>query len=148
MAKNSSGEDGIGYGRPPAHGRFKPGQSGNPRGRPRGSKNTVTRLNEILEKTVVVGKGKSKRRMTNEDAMLEKWVEKAIAGDPKARKDLMEYREKKGPSETSPQKASPEAKIIVYRIPDNGRLMDPSVIVESPGYDFEVEDSAPDTGKE
>ena len=29
----------VGYGKPPAATRFKPGQSGNPRGRPKGSKN-------------------------------------------------------------------------------------------------------------
>lgn len=29
----------VGYGKPPVSGRFKPGQSGNPNGRPRGSKN-------------------------------------------------------------------------------------------------------------
>lgn len=33
---NHSG--GVGYGRPPAHTRFKPGQSGNPKGRPSGKK--------------------------------------------------------------------------------------------------------------
>lgn len=32
----------VGYGRPPRHAQFKPGQSGNPRGRPRGSKNKIT----------------------------------------------------------------------------------------------------------
>ncbi|MEM7222740.1 MAG: DUF5681 domain-containing protein [Pseudomonadota bacterium] len=31
----------VGYGKPPVESRFKPGQSGNPRGRPKGSKNTI-----------------------------------------------------------------------------------------------------------
>ena len=31
------GDDSIGYGKPPMHTRFKPGQSGNVKGRPRGS---------------------------------------------------------------------------------------------------------------
>jgi hypothetical protein len=34
----------IGYGKPPKHTRFKPGQSGNPSGRPAGSKNRVAAL--------------------------------------------------------------------------------------------------------
>ena len=43
----------VGYKRPPTHTRFKPGQSGNPRGRPRGSKNkprpiTEERLQDIV----------------------------------------------------------------------------------------------------
>ena len=29
----------LGYGKPPEHTRFRPGSSGNPRGRPKGSKN-------------------------------------------------------------------------------------------------------------
>ena len=32
----------IGYGRPPRHSQYKPGQSGYPRGRPKGSRNFKT----------------------------------------------------------------------------------------------------------
>jgi hypothetical protein len=32
----------VGYGKPPQHSRFKPGHSGNPRGRAKGSLNTHT----------------------------------------------------------------------------------------------------------
>jgi hypothetical protein len=44
----------IGYGRPPHATRFKPGQSGNPRGRPKRSKNGKTLLLEALNETVLV----------------------------------------------------------------------------------------------
>ena len=44
------GECGIGYGRPPMHTRFKPGQSGNVRGRPRGSKNLTTTIVKSLNR--------------------------------------------------------------------------------------------------
>lgn len=46
----------VGYGKPPKHTRFRPGQSGNPMGRPRGAKNRSNRipaLNEERMKTVV-----------------------------------------------------------------------------------------------
>jgi hypothetical protein len=38
----------VGYGRPPKHTRFKPGQSGFPSGRPKGSKNVSTYIDEAL----------------------------------------------------------------------------------------------------
>jgi hypothetical protein len=38
----------VGDQRPPKHSRFKPGQSGNPRGRPKGSVNLRTRISQQL----------------------------------------------------------------------------------------------------
>jgi hypothetical protein len=38
---NSGGSYTVGYGKPPRHSRFKPGQTGNPKGRPKGSRNRV-----------------------------------------------------------------------------------------------------------
>lgn len=43
----------VGYGKPPQHSRFKPGQSGNPRGRPKGSKNKRPALNEERMKSII-----------------------------------------------------------------------------------------------
>jgi len=44
----------VGHGGPPLETRFRPGQSGNPRGRPKGSKNTRTLLQEKLSEKVRV----------------------------------------------------------------------------------------------
>lgn len=44
----------VGYAKPPASTRFKPGQSGNPKGRPRGSKNKKPRLNEERFKEIIL----------------------------------------------------------------------------------------------
>ncbi len=44
----------VGYGKPPATTRFKPGTSGNPRGRPKGAKNRLPKLNEERLKSIIL----------------------------------------------------------------------------------------------
>ena len=44
----------VGFGKPPARTRFKPGQSGNPKGRPRGSKNKRRGLAEERMKDIIL----------------------------------------------------------------------------------------------
>ena len=128
MAKKTNGGNGIGYGRPPAHGQYKPGQSGNRRGRPRGSQNTTTILNKILDQPHKKGRGKSTSPRTKREEVFEKLVEDSIQGDWRARRDLLQYLERTGQSE-----ATPPARIVIYRIPDNGRgMIDPEETKDSP----------------
>ena len=44
----------VGYGKPPEHSRFRPGQSGNPKGRPRGAKNRRPALHEERMKEIIL----------------------------------------------------------------------------------------------
>ena len=44
----------VGYAKPPAATRFKPGQSGNPRGRPKGAKNKRPALHEERMKAIIL----------------------------------------------------------------------------------------------
>ena len=53
----STGHHQVGYGRPPLHTRFKPGQSGNPKGRPKGAKNEDTILREIMNRPIDIREG-------------------------------------------------------------------------------------------
>ena len=47
-------EDDTGYARPPKGHQFKPGQSGNPGGRPKGARNLRTDLTRMMKKHVLV----------------------------------------------------------------------------------------------
>jgi Family of unknown function (DUF5681) len=83
-AKRQSGSYKVGKGRPPVASRWKPGQSGNPRGRPRGSKNLGTILSEALnEKIMVQEKGRS-RSMPAREVIGKRIVHAAMKGDLKS----------------------------------------------------------------
>ena len=77
-------DDDASYGKPPRHSQFKKGKSGNPKGRPKGSRNFATDLKETLEKPVrVTDHGKSKTVSTQHAALL-RLREKALSGDARA----------------------------------------------------------------
>lgn len=74
----------IGYGRPPRHSRFKPGQSGNPKGRPRGRKNVHTILEETLYRPVPITENGRKRKVPAIEAMFLGLLRKSLDGDLRA----------------------------------------------------------------
>lgn len=71
-----SGKD-VGYGRPPEQHRFKKGQSGNPRGRPRKSKGAIDPLNVLDAKHKVRVSGKIKQ-LSSGEIKLRKQVQMAL----------------------------------------------------------------------
>jgi hypothetical protein len=54
----------VGYGRPPLHSRYKPGQSGNPKGRSKGRTNVNTEIERIISKRVTVRDGEGDHQLT------------------------------------------------------------------------------------
>jgi hypothetical protein len=74
----------VGYGRPPKASRFQPGQSGNPRGRPKGSRNIATRILQALEEKVVITVGGKKKTLSKLDAAFIQQSNRAASGDLKA----------------------------------------------------------------
>jgi hypothetical protein len=74
----------VGYGRPPEHTRFRKGQSGNPKGRPRQARNLHTELLEELSEEIQVKEGGRTVRVTKLRALLKAAIGKAAAGDMRA----------------------------------------------------------------
>lgn len=77
-------QEAVGYGRPPLHSRFKPGHSGNPKGRPRGKRNMASLLDEVLAQPISITSNGKRKRVSVENALLMRLVEKALGGDLKA----------------------------------------------------------------
>lgn len=71
----------VGYGRPPQQTRFKKGASGNPRGRPRGTKTSATLLNKVLDEKVIITENGSRKIITKREAAFKQLANKAAGGD-------------------------------------------------------------------
>jgi len=89
MADDGGPDYRVGYKRPPLHTRFRKGQSGNPRGRPRGSKNFSTLLAEALNEPVVVTEDGRRRRISKRELGLKQLANKFAMAEAQATKILL-----------------------------------------------------------
>jgi len=83
-ARSSERRTEVGYGRPPREHQFKPGQSGNKRGRPKGSKNEATIISELLNRRIDIRQNGRVRKITLLEGILLKFAEDALKGNPKS----------------------------------------------------------------
>ena len=74
----------VGYRKPPKHTQFKPGRSGNPRGRSKGTKNLKTDLIEVLGEKVLVREGDRQVWVSKQRAAVMTLVAKTLKGDGRA----------------------------------------------------------------
>ena len=80
----------IGYGKPPRQHRFRPGHSGNPKGRPMGKKNTATLVREILDRKIEVRSGGTTRKVTVREGILTGFAQASLKGDTKSAAFLLQ----------------------------------------------------------
>ena len=79
----------VGYKKPPLHTRFRKGQSGNPRGRPRGSKNLSTLLTDALNEPVDVTEDGKRRTISKRELGVRQLVNKFAMAEAQATKILL-----------------------------------------------------------
>jgi Family of unknown function (DUF5681) len=98
MTDEASMDGKVGYGRPPKAGRFTPGRSGNPKGRPRGTRTVGAILQDVIRQKVAVTEGGKTRRVPAIEGMLRRLVHDALRGDARAVKLLLSLAERYGDS--------------------------------------------------
>jgi hypothetical protein len=76
--------------------RFRKGQSGNPKGRPKGSLNASTLLKDMFNTTVPVREGEKRQFMTRADAMIRGTMANALRGDARSLTTIMDLLEMTG----------------------------------------------------
>jgi Family of unknown function (DUF5681) len=80
----------VGYGKPPREHQFQQGQSGNGKGRPKGARNTLTLLREILDRKIEMRIRGIVRKVSIREAMLTRFAESALKGDIKSAAFLLQ----------------------------------------------------------
>src|SRR5262245_40068975 len=80
----------VGYGKPPQHTQFRPGQSGNPAGRAKGVRNLKTDVQRTLKMPIKVNEGGRARKMSTQEGALLLLREKALKGEARALERLLE----------------------------------------------------------
>ena len=83
----------VGYKRPPKHTQFQKGRSGNPNGRPKGTRNLKTDLLEELAETIVIREGERPRQVSKQRAFVKTLMAKALKGDMRAAAPLLRLME-------------------------------------------------------
>jgi hypothetical protein len=87
--KSAEGDERVGYRRPPVWTRFRPGQSGNPRGRPKGARNLGSVIASALGERVAVTENGRRRHISKLEAAVKQLVNRAASGEARATQLLL-----------------------------------------------------------
>ena len=94
----------VGYCYPPIHTQFKPGQSGYPSGRPKGSKNLRNSVEKLFTDKITIREGSKVRKVTRLEAVLLTNLSQALKGDQRAIRAVFATSTALGLMEERPQK--------------------------------------------
>jgi Family of unknown function (DUF5681) len=103
----------VGYRKPPQAHQFKPGQSGNPRGRPKHTKNEATILRDLLNRRVEARGGGKARKITILEAILLRFAEEALKGNTKTAAFLLDRYADRPTAEAETNELSPSDREVL-----------------------------------
>jgi len=135
----------IGFGRPPIEHRFKPGQSGNPKGRPKKKQDEAAMLEmaklvmDEAGRPVTARIGDKTVTLPALEAMLRNLMKQALQGDRHAQSMILKLFEKAEQARAQPGGLTGPV-IQRFAIPDNGRDTPPA----DEGADDQTDDDVAD----
>src|ERR1700675_2605809 len=89
MAKKNDPEYPVGYGKPPKHTQFRPGQSGNPHGRPAENRTFEDDVETEMRVQITALEDGKRRKLTKRRAIVKQLINKALGGDARATELLL-----------------------------------------------------------
>jgi Family of unknown function (DUF5681) len=89
LADDLNSKHEIGYQHPPKRTQFRPGISGNPKGRPKGRRNVATVVRRTLEEKVIINENGIRKTVTKLEAAIKQLANKAASGDLNAMRQLL-----------------------------------------------------------
>jgi hypothetical protein len=98
----------IGRDKPPRSTQFKPGQSGNPGGRKKGSRNLKTIVKAILESEIVLTENGRPRKVPVLEALILRQVQEGLRGQLRAIESLIDRYERHAGQEVEQAEELPE----------------------------------------
>ena len=79
----------VGYGKPPRGSQFVKGQTGNAKGRKKGSQGILTLLEKNLRTEVIINEGGQRKSISKREAIVLQIVNKAASGDLRAIREFL-----------------------------------------------------------
>jgi hypothetical protein len=79
----------VGYARPPQYTRFRKGQSGNPKGRPKGLQSFARLARQAFNEKIAIKENGERRIITKLQAALKQLANKAASGDAAAIREVL-----------------------------------------------------------
>ena len=106
----------VGYAKPPKSTRFKPGRSGNPKGRRKGEPSVFEQIRALFRQKLTVTEGGKRKRLSRQEVMFRSIGNKAVGGDLKAAAflfELMKSHKDSASSSIDPKMLNDEAQAVL-----------------------------------